>query len=111
MLTPSFSQEFDRQYGERLRSRVEGLLQSSTSYHHEISPELKIDSQNGRIWFTNPYQFWPNNKKEAYSASEACEIIKQHVWTWLDYCMWPEEERAKIVVGLEAFLEQKNLVK
>jgi len=25
--------------------------------------------------------------------------------------MWPEEERAKIVVGLEAFLEQKNLVK
>jgi len=107
MLASGFSQEFDRQYGERLRQRVEGLLQSHTHYHHEISPKLSIDFQDGIVRFRNPHEFdWPSNQKETSSVPEACEIIKQYVWSRLNYCLLPEKERAKTVAGLESFLEQ-----
>ena len=107
MLAPGFSEKFDKQYSERLKQRVEGLLQSRSTYHHEISPGLKIDFKGGVVVFEDHHQYnWTNNKKETTSVPEACEIIKQHVWAWLDYCMWPQEERVKTVAGLESFLEE-----
>lgn len=106
MLAPDFGGRFDQKYGEKLTRRIEGLIKDKATYHHEINPGLKIDFKDGIIRFEDPQaDRWENHQKETAVVSEACKIIKEYVFGWLDYCMWPDEERAKTIRNLESFIE------